>query len=162
VGEEPFEFNYAPLVVTAEGAVPKEGQMVLKDQSLDEYGHVRLSGIGEWPAREISQRTATDARTTVLGHVQCGRTPSPFGRWLATRGPHAVDAVEDGGFGAVVALSGTRIVRVPIPDAEARTKAVDPSLYDEFEVFLDRSLRGVSQRAVRPSPGSRRVAGRRA
>jgi 6-phosphofructokinase 1 len=132
-----FEFHYAPIVVTAEGAVPKEGQMVLKDRSLDEYGHVRLSGIGEWLAREISQRTGTDARTTVLGHVQRGGTPSAFDRWLATRfGLHAVDAVKDGDFGTMVALSGTRIIRVPIPDAETKTKLVDPSLYDEFEVFF--------------------------
>jgi 6-phosphofructokinase 1 len=132
-----FEFHYAPIVVTAEGAVPKEGQMVLKDRSLDEYGHVRLSGIGEWLDREISQRTGTDARTTVLGHVQRGGTPSAFDRWLATRfGLHAVDAVKDGDFGTMVALSGTRIIRVPIPDAETKTKLVDPSLYDEFEVFF--------------------------
>ncbi|MEW1775509.1 6-phosphofructokinase [Streptomyces sp. NPDC086777] len=132
-----FEFHYAPIVVTAEGAVPKEGQMVLKDRSLDEYGHVRLSGIGDWLAREISQRTGTDARTTVLGHVQRGGTPSAFDRWLATRfGLHAVDAVKDGAFGTMVALSGTRIVRVPIPGAESKTKMVDPSLYDEFGVFF--------------------------
>ncbi|MGW7543165.1 6-phosphofructokinase [Streptomyces sp. NPDC054770] len=132
-----FEFHYAPIVVAAEGAVPKEGQMVLKDRSLDEYGHVRLSGIGEWLAREISQRTGTDARTTVLGHVQRGGTPSAFDRWLATRfGLHAVDAVRDGDFGTMVALDGTRIVRVPIPGAEAKTKMVDASLYDEFGVFF--------------------------
>ncbi|MFJ9351205.1 6-phosphofructokinase [Streptomyces sp. NPDC101237] len=132
-----FEFHYAPIVVTAEGAVPKEGQMVLKDRSVDEYGHVRLSGIGEWLAREISRRTGTDARTTVLGHVQRGGTPSAFDRWLATRfGLHAVDAVREGAFGTMVALRGTGIVRVPIPGAESRTKVVDPSLYDEFEVFF--------------------------
>lgn len=132
-----FKFNYAPIVVAAEGAVPKEGQLVLKDRSLDEYGHVRLSGIGEWLAQEISRRTGTDARTTVLGHIQRGGTPSAFDRWLATRfGLHAVDAVKEGDFGRMVALHGTRIVRVPIPDAEAKTRVVDASLYDEFEVFF--------------------------
>ncbi|MFD5542745.1 6-phosphofructokinase [Streptomyces sp. NPDC127079] len=132
-----FEFHYAPIVVAAEGAVPKEGQMILKDRSLDEYGHVRLSGIGDWLAQEISQRTGTDARTTVLGHVQRGGTPSAFDRWLATRfGLHAVDAVKDRAFGTMVALSGTRIVRVPIPGAEAKTRTVDPALYDEFGVFF--------------------------
>ena len=132
-----FKTNYAPIVVAAEGAVPKEGQMILKDHSLDEYGHVRLSGIGDWLAQEISQRTGTDARTTVLGHVQRGGTPSAFDRWLATRfGLHAVDAVKDGDFGKMVALRGTEIVRVPLADATAQTKLVDPSLYDEFEVFF--------------------------
>ncbi|WP_406437228.1 6-phosphofructokinase [Streptomyces sp. NBC_01613] len=132
-----FKTNYAPIVVAAEGAVPKEGQMILKDHTLDEYGHVRLSGIGEWLAQEISQRTGTDARTTVLGHVQRGGTPSAFDRWLATRfGLHAVDAVHDGDFGMMVALRGTEIVRVPLADATAQTKLVDPSLYEEFEVFF--------------------------
>jgi 6-phosphofructokinase 1 len=132
-----FKINYAPIVVVAEGAVPKEGQMILKDQTLDEYGHVRLSGIGEWLAREISDRTGKDARTTVLGHIQRGGTPSAFDRWLATRfGLHAIDAVKDGDFGVMVALQSTSIVRVPLADATAKPKMVDPSLYDEFEVFF--------------------------
>ncbi|EGX57289.1 6-phosphofructokinase [Streptomyces zinciresistens K42] len=132
-----FRFNYAPIVVVAEGAVPREGQMILKDRSRDEYGHVRLSGVGEWLAREIAQRTGKDARTTVLGYIQRGGTPSAFDRWLATRfGLHAVDAVQEGDFGTMVALRGTRIVRGPLPDTRTRTKTVDASLYDEFEVFF--------------------------
>ncbi|WP_458247467.1 6-phosphofructokinase [Streptomyces sp. MAI_2237] len=132
-----FETNYAPIVVAAEGAVPKEGEMVLKDQSHDEYGHVRLSGIGEWLAREIEGRTGTEARTTVLGHVQRGGIPSAFDRWLATRfGLHAVDAVKDGAFGTMVALRGTDIVRIPLDETRGRIKVVDPALYDEFEVFF--------------------------
>lgn len=78
-----------------------------------------------------------DARTTVLGHVQRGGTPSAFDRWLATRfGLHAVEAVKDGDFGSMVALRGTQIIRVPLADARTKTKSVDPSLYDEFEVFF--------------------------
>ncbi|MEV0738286.1 6-phosphofructokinase [Streptomyces sp. NPDC050549] len=132
-----FRINYAPIVVAAEGAVPVEGQMIVKDRSLDEYGHVRLSGIGEWLAQEIEKRTGTEARTTVLGHVQRGGTPSAFDRWLATRfGLHAVDAVRDGDFGTMVALRGTDIVRVPLDETRGRTKVVDPALYDEFGVFF--------------------------
>ena len=132
-----FKINYAPIVVVAEGAVPKEGQMILKDRTLDEFGHGRLSGIGEWLAQEISDRTGTDARTTVLGHIQRGGTPSAFDRWLATRfGLHSVDAVKDGDFGVMVALRGARIVRLPLAEATAQAKRVDPALYDEFEVFF--------------------------
>ncbi|MDC0765364.1 6-phosphofructokinase [Streptomyces sp. HD] len=132
-----FKIHYAPIVVAAEGAVPIEGQMVLKDRTLDEFGHVRLSGIGEWLAQEIEERTGMDARTTVLGHVQRGGTPSAFDRWLATRfGLHAVDAVKDGDYGKMVALRGTQITRIPLDDTRAKTKRVDPSLYDEFEVFF--------------------------
>ena len=91
-----FKASYAPIVVVAEGAMPKDGDMVLKDGSLDSFGHVRLSGVGEWLAKEIERRTGKEARTTVLGHVQRGGTPSAFDRWLATRfGLHAIDAVRD-------------------------------------------------------------------
>ncbi|WP_128801017.1 MULTISPECIES: 6-phosphofructokinase [unclassified Streptomyces] len=132
-----FRTNYAPIVVAAEGAVPKEGHVIVQDGALDEYGHVHLSGIGEWLAQEISRRTGTDARTTVLGHIQRGGTPSAFDRWLATRfGLHAADAVNDGAFGTMVALRGTEIVRVPLDETRGRTKVVNPSLYDEFEVFF--------------------------
>ncbi|MFH8975722.1 6-phosphofructokinase [Streptomyces sp. NPDC017890] len=132
-----FRASYAPIVVVAEGAVPRDGDMVLKDQSLDSYGHVRLSGVGEWLAKEIEKRTGKEARTTVLGHVQRGGTPSAFDRWLATRfGLHAVDCVRDGDFGKMVALRGTDIVRVPIADATARLKTVDPKLYEEAGVFF--------------------------
>ncbi|KPI12457.1 6-phosphofructokinase [Actinobacteria bacterium OK074] len=132
-----FKASYAPIVVVAEGAVPKDGDLVLKDQSLDSFGHVRLSGVGEWLAKQIEKRTGKEARTTVLGHVQRGGTPSAFDRWLATRfGLHAIDAVRDGDFGTMVALRGTDIVRVPIASATARIKTVAPELYEEVGVFF--------------------------
>ncbi|MET9731502.1 6-phosphofructokinase [Streptomyces sp. NPDC006458] len=132
-----FKASYAPIVVVAEGAMPKGGDAVLKDDSLDAYGHVRLSGIGEWLGREIERRTGKEARTTVLGHVQRGGTPSAFDRWLATRfGLHAIDCVSDADFGKMVALRGTDIVRVPIAAATERLKTVDPTLYKEVGVFF--------------------------
>jgi 6-phosphofructokinase 1 len=132
-----FRASYAPIVVVAEGAMPKDGEVVLKDQSLDSFGHVRLSGVGEWLAKEIERRTGKEARTTVLGHIQRGGTPSAFDRWLATRfGLHAIDCVRDGDFGKMVALRGTDIVRVPISEATARLKTVDPKLYEEVGVFF--------------------------
>ncbi|WP_310728847.1 6-phosphofructokinase [Streptomyces sp. N2A] len=135
--ESRFKVRYAPIVVVAEGAMPKDGQMVLKDDSQDSFGHVRLSGVGEWLAKEIESRTGKEARTTVLGHTQRGGTPSAFDRWLATRfGLHAIEAVHDGDFGTMVALRGTDIVRVPISEATAKLKTVDPALYAEAGVFF--------------------------
>ncbi|MFJ9027222.1 6-phosphofructokinase [Streptomyces sp. NPDC102274] len=132
-----FKASYAPIVVVAEGAMPKDGDLVLKDGTLDSFGHVRLSGIGEWLAKEIERRTGKEARTTVLGHVQRGGTPSAFDRWLATRfGLHAIEAVRDGDYGKMVALRGTDIVRVPISEATAQLKTVQPELYDEVGVFF--------------------------
>lgn len=135
--ESRFKASYAPIVVVAEGAMPLDGQMVLKDGSTDSFGHVRLSGVGEWLAKEVERRTGKEARTTVLGHVQRGGTPSPFDRWLATRfGLHAIDAVRDGDWGCMVALRGTDIVRVPLAEATETLKTVSPELYEEAGVFF--------------------------
>ncbi|MCQ4045676.1 6-phosphofructokinase [Streptantibioticus rubrisoli] len=135
--ESRFKVRYAPIIVVAEGAMPKDGELVTKDGTLDSFGHVRLSGIGDWLAKEIEKRTGKEARTTVLGHIQRGGTPSAFDRWLATRfGLHAIDAVSDGDFGKMVALRGTHIVRVPLSEATAKLKTVDPALYAEAGVFF--------------------------
>lgn len=132
-----FKASYAPIVCVAEGAMPKDGDMVLKDESLDAFGHVRLSGVGEWLAKEIEKRTGKEARTTVLGHVQRGGTPSAFDRWLASRfGLHAIQAVHEEDWGKMVALQGTDVVRVPLAEATARIKTVDPKLYEEVGVFF--------------------------
>ena len=73
----------------------------------------------------------------MLGHVQRGGTPTAFDRVLATRfGIAAIDAVHDGDFGTMVALRAGDIVRVPLAEATAELKLVDPELYDVAEVFF--------------------------
>jgi 6-phosphofructokinase 1 len=136
--EKRFETKYAPIIVVAEGAVPREGgDMTLVSGDVDSFGHVRLGGIGDRVAAEIEQRTGAEARAVVLGHVQRGGTPTAFDRWLATRfGLHAVDAVADKDFGTMVALRGTDIVRVPLAEGTGELKLVSAKEYAEAQVFF--------------------------
>ncbi|MBA3906521.1 MAG: 6-phosphofructokinase [Pseudonocardiales bacterium] len=135
--ESRFRLDYAPIIVVAEGAMPKESQEVLLTGEKDSFGHVRLGGIGDWLARQIEERTGKEARTTVLGHVQRGGTPTARDRWLATRfGLHAIDAVAAGNWGQMTALRGTDIVTVSLAEATSNLKLVDPALYAEAEVFF--------------------------
>ena len=135
--EKRFQTQYAPIVVVAEGSVPVEGQMILQNQEVDAFGHVRLGGIGQWLANELESRTGKEARTVVLGHIQRGGTPTAFDRVLATRfGLNAIDAVHDGDWGKMVALRGTDIVRVPLAEATAELKTVPLERYQEAEVFF--------------------------
>ena len=135
--ESRFKTNYSPIIVAAEGAIPEGGDMMLKDASRDAFGHVKLSGIGDWLAREVEKRTGKEARCIVLGHIQRGGTPTAFDRVLATRfGLHSIDAVHEGDWGKMVALRGTDIVRVPLADATRELKTVDVSRYAEAEVFF--------------------------
>jgi ATP-dependent phosphofructokinase / diphosphate-dependent phosphofructokinase len=134
-----FQTRYAPIVVVAEGANPKTSADAATERELDAFGHVRLAsrGIGQMLADEIEQRTGKEARCTVLGHVQRGGTPTAFDRVLATRfGVHAARAVADGAWGAMVALRGTDIVRVPLAEATSELKLVPPERYGEAEVFF--------------------------
>jgi 6-phosphofructokinase 1 len=111
--------------------------MVTKDQTLDSFGHVKLSGIGEWLAQQIEAKTGKEARTSVLGHIQRGGTPTAFDRVLATRfGLHAITAAHEGDWGKMVALHGTKIERVPLASATTKLKTVDPELYKEAEIFF--------------------------
>ncbi len=135
--ESRFHSQYAPIVVVAEGATPDGGDHATLDKGLDAFGHVRLGGIAEWLAGQIEKNTGKEARTTVLGHIQRGGTPTAFDRTLATRfGLHAIDAASDGDWGKMVALRGTEIVRVPLAEATTKLKTVPPELYAEAEVLF--------------------------
>jgi 6-phosphofructokinase 1 len=133
-----FETQYAPIIVVAEGAVPREGGgMSLVSGEKDAFGHVRLGGIGLLLEREIQRRTGYESRQTVLGHVQRGGTPTATDRILATRfGLHAIDAVAEQDFGKMVALRGTDIVRVPLIEGTGELKLVSAAEYAEAQVFF--------------------------
>jgi len=125
------------IVVVAEGAVPKEGTMATQDPGVDEFGHVRLGGIGNLLGPEIEERTGFETRVTILGHILRGGTPTAFDRILATRfGLAAADAAQARDFGKMVALAGTDIVRIPIGDAIKELKTVPRELLEQLEVFL--------------------------
>jgi 6-phosphofructokinase 1 len=152
VPEEPFDVEevcdivrhrheqrgrFASIVVVAEGATPKEGQLATVAAEVDAFGHARLGGIGDQLAQAIEARTGYETRAIVLGHVQRGGTPTAFDRVLATRfGIAAADAVHDGAFGTMVALRAGDIVRVPLAEATDELKLVDPAILDVARVFF--------------------------
>ncbi len=103
----------------------------------DQFGHVRLGGVGDALAREIEERTGYETRVTVLGHVQRGGSPTPRDRVLATRfGLQAADLVHERRFGLMAALQGDDIVAVPLRDAVAELKTVPPHWYETARAFF--------------------------
>jgi 6-phosphofructokinase 1 len=126
------------IVVVAEGAKPKESdEFITAGNELDQFGHVKLGGIGNALAKEIEKRTGFESRATVLGHVQRGGTPTAFDRVLATRfGLAAIDLVKAGNFGRMVSLQGNKIVDVELEKGVASLKLVDKEFYDMAKVFF--------------------------
>lgn len=130
------------IVVVAEGAqlVAEEGgadEYVVSEGGRDEFGHVKLGGIGQLVANAVEQATSYETRVTVLGHLQRGGTPTAFDRVLGTRfGIAAIDLVHAGDFGKMVSLQGNEIVAIPLAEAVDQLKVVDQELYDLATVFF--------------------------
>jgi 6-phosphofructokinase 1 len=133
--------RYFSIVVAAEGAKFANRGLSTQDggAKLDEFGHMRLGGIGNALAQEIEKRTGYETRSVVLGHIQRGGSPSAFDRVLATRyGLGAIDMVHRAEFGHMAALRGNKIVSVPISDAIASNRKVDPEMIEVAAGILDK------------------------
>ncbi len=127
----------APLVVVAEGFRLDTMNDAHSERGLDAFGRPRLGGIGDLLAPEIEARTGIETRSTTLGHIQRGGTPTAFDRVLATRyGMAAVDAVVKERWGRMVSLSGTTITDVAFEDALGKLNTVPQSRYDEAAILF--------------------------
>ena len=126
------------LVVVAEGFSPKNAQdHITQNDHVDEFGHVRLGGIGHVLGAEIERLTNIETRVTILGHVQRGGSPTAYDRVLATQyGVAAADLIHQGKFGRMVALHGTKIESIPLSDMIGKIRTVDDDLYEIAKVFF--------------------------
>jgi ATP-dependent phosphofructokinase / diphosphate-dependent phosphofructokinase len=131
--------RYFSIVVVAEGAKLAGKPVDNERRKTDEFGHVRLGGIGNTLAAEIESRTGFETRAVILGHIQRGGSPTAFDRMLATRyGIGAIDLVHEGKFGRMVALKGSDITSVPIEEAVARTRYVSQEFIDVAASLAER------------------------
>jgi len=115
------------IVVVAEGAKPKKGEVVVQKIVEDSTDPVRLGGIGYKVGNEIEKRTGVETRVTVLGHIQRGGSPTAFDRILATRyGTKAVELVVQGKFGRMVNLRGLKMEDIPLKEVQGDQRKVFP------------------------------------
>lgn len=109
------------IVVVAEGAKPSHHREVTQDSEKDEFGHVRLGGIGEHLCQEIVKAGFTEGRFVVLSHLQRGGVPVSYDiRMGRAFGLAAAELVMRGDFGRMVSLRDNRITSVPISEAIRR------------------------------------------
>ena len=82
-------------------------------------------------AKVISEKTPFSARTTILGHIQRGGTPTARDRVLASQmGAKAVDALLEGESGNAVCIRNNQIITVPIEDALRKDDSQALELYE--------------------------------
>ncbi|MCY2965297.1 MAG: ATP-dependent 6-phosphofructokinase [Planctomycetota bacterium] len=124
------------LVIASEGAkLPQEG-LVTEDAEVDDFGHVRLGGLGKTVADLIEHRTGIETRHVILGHLQRGGPPSAYDRVLGTRlGIHAARLVLNREFGMMVALRGLKIAHDTLANAVGKSRFLDLEFMREAEEF---------------------------
>lgn len=116
------------IIAIAEGAKPKGGELAVKKVIADSPDPIRLGGAGNVLAHELESRLDSGVRTTILGHVQRGGTPTPFDRILSTHfGSHAASIVESGRSGVMVALNDGQMTDIPLADVADKVRNVTPT-----------------------------------
>jgi len=131
--------KFFSIVVAAEGARLKSGKTskpILASKNIDQFGHARFGGIGQFLAEQIEAKTGYETRVTVLGHIQRGGSPTAHDRVLATRfGVEAMNCVVNGDYGKMVALQGDKIVRLPIAVVAKNARPLDRKFYELTKAF---------------------------
>jgi 6-phosphofructokinase 1 len=113
------------IVVVAEGAKPKGGDVVVKKIVERSSDPVRLGGIGFSLSDQIERAIGTETRAVVLGHLQRGGSPTAHDRILATQlGAMAVELVVLGQFGRMVVVEKGLITSVPLETASGGPRTV--------------------------------------
>ncbi|WP_066894269.1 6-phosphofructokinase [Clostridium nigeriense] len=118
------------IVVVAEGAKPKDGDVVVAKIVADSPDPIRLGGIGNKLADDLEKLLPDkEVRCTVLGHIQRGGTTSTYDRILSTRyGVGAVELIAEGKFGEMVCLKDSRISSDSLENVIGqKSKLVDPN-----------------------------------
>ena len=113
------------IIAIAEGANPKDGERVARERPEFATDSVRFGGIGRALAEELEGRLEKEVRTTILGHMQRGGTPTAYDRNLATTyGTRAATLVANRTYGVMVALQDGAFTTVPLSTVANRTRLV--------------------------------------
>jgi 6-phosphofructokinase 1 len=124
------------LVIISEGIdIPEDTSA----QTTDDFGHIIVTkrGTDEKIAKMIEKNTEIETRSSVIGHMQRGGSPTVFDRILGVRvGAKAAELVNNGDFGKMACLRGNKIEAVELKEAVARLKTVDREWFEFMKIFF--------------------------
>ena len=107
------------VVVVAEGAKPKDGEMVIQNIRDNGAGvdNTKLGGVGQVVAKQLEEITGLEARNTTLGYMQRGGTPTAFDRVLSTKyGSKAMELALEEKFGTLTVIKNGKLDSVSLED----------------------------------------------
>ena len=113
------------IIAVAEGARPTGGGMTVRERVDDSPDAIRLGGVGNVIREELKPKLDSEIRTTVLGHIQRGGTPTPFDRVLATNfGTYAASLVARQKYDRMVAVQDNHLTSVPLEKVADQNRKV--------------------------------------
>ncbi len=125
------------LIAVAEGATffSSTGD---EAEIIDEFGHIKLGGDVAKQLATVLKEAGFETRHVVLGHLQRGGSPAPRDRYIPLMlGIKAVELVEKGDFGKMVALKGEEIVIQPLHVVKEGIRTVPEELYELVKPIFD-------------------------
>ena len=125
--------NYA-IVSISEGAHMAGGAVVEYGEA-DAYGHRKLGGIGEITAEAIKKITGQNIINQRIGYLMRSGAPDALDLMVAANYAHlAMDLIEDGVSGRMVALRDGTYTHIPMSMVTSSVKRVDvDELYDRAQ-----------------------------
>jgi 6-phosphofructokinase 1 len=116
------------VIVIAEGAKAIDDELVLKNFQNKGKSESLLGGVGEQLAIYLNSFEGIEVRSTALGHIQRGGSPSPMDRVLSRLyGVYAANLFKQKKFSRMVAYTSGVITDIPISTAISKIKNVDPN-----------------------------------
>lgn len=124
--------HHFSIVVVAEGAKPIDGDVCIRETIGGSPEPTRLGGIGDQLKQQLEQFIDAEIRSTTLGHIQRGGSPTSFDRIFATNlGSYAAELVIHKQFNLAVIQRGNQLSEVPLDSVAHKTRNIpndDPSL----------------------------------
>ncbi len=80
-------------------------------------------------AQDITDKTGIEARTTILGHIQRGGSPTVYDRYMASlMGEKAVSLIAEGALNQIVGFKDDKVIGIDIEKALKMEKSLSPEL----------------------------------
>jgi 6-phosphofructokinase 1 len=126
--------NYA-IVTVSEGAKMIGGE-IIESGEVDAYGHKKLGGIGEIVADQIKKLTNQHILYQKFSYMMRSGAPDSLDRMVAMAfGSMAMNLINKGEYGKLVALQGGRYTTVPIEMVLKGKRQVDVEAYYDKENY---------------------------
>ena len=127
VEERKAEGKNFTIVVVAEGAIPKGGDITVENVRNNGKGvdNNKLGGAGQKVAKQLEELTGLEARCTVLGYMQRGGTPTAYDRVLSTKyGAKAMELALEGKFGTIAVIKNGKLDYATLEDVVGNNKEI--------------------------------------